>query len=377
MARRLQAAAGAADLVARYGGDEFAVVLAQGTTVEQAAAAADRFRAELAAPMQVGDVVLTVGCSVGMSMTTDPQMDVLGLVEQADRDMYRDKSRSVGRLARPDRPPPLRPAPVPAITLRCGAIPCRARWPHRWRAGRRAPYWAIPWSGAADPVPPVRRSAMPAEQERHAVVVQVGTLGGPWRRTPVRFRWWWFAMVAAVIAALAALALWAPGPDLAHHPHPARDAHPARPDAARRSLSDDAVDACGEPAGRLHPVHAAGDRRDAGLRPARRGGVPAGRRGDDPGAADGLVAGGAQHRVVGPAGCGRRRGASILLTGSHDWTEPVPVWAMLPLSAVLGRGDRVPEPGVDRRLGRSWSVPPPGPSTWPTGATSSPSGRSR
>jgi len=89
-----------------------------------------------------------------MSMTTDPQMDVLGLVEQADRDMYRDKSRSVGRLARPDNGD-VRPAPVPVVhppvwshTVQGALAAPVASWPE-------APYWAIPWSSATDPVPPV------------------------------------------------------------------------------------------------------------------------------------------------------------------------------------------------------------------------------
>src|SRR5664279_6505679 len=153
MARRLQAAAVAADLVARYGGDEFAVVLGEGTTDAQATAAADRFRAAMAPPMQVGDIELSVGCSVGMSMTTDPQMDVLGLVEQADRDMYRAKWHAIGRSPRDDDGAVTAasiPAPVPTIhppvwshTVQGALAAPVAIWP-------ATPYWAIPWSGTAD-----------------------------------------------------------------------------------------------------------------------------------------------------------------------------------------------------------------------------------
>ena len=154
VARRLQAAAGATDLVARYGGDEFAVVLAEGTTATQAAAAADRFRAELAAPMQVGDAVLTVGCSVGISMATDPRMDVLGLVERADRDMYRAKSRSEQRLADTDKVD-IRPARVPVIRPPVWSHTVQGALAAPVASRPEAPYWAIPWSSAADPVPPV------------------------------------------------------------------------------------------------------------------------------------------------------------------------------------------------------------------------------
>jgi diguanylate cyclase (GGDEF)-like protein len=91
VAARLQAVAGPYDLVARYGGDEFAVVLAPGLTVEEIAAAAESYRLALVEPLVVDDLRLTVDGSVGVASTADPRMDVLGLLASADLDMYRRK----------------------------------------------------------------------------------------------------------------------------------------------------------------------------------------------------------------------------------------------------------------------------------------------
>ncbi|HEU0305132.1 MAG TPA: GGDEF domain-containing protein [Gaiellaceae bacterium] len=75
-----------ADLVARMGGDEFAVLLA-GATPEEAGVVAEKIRAAVAALWPLG---LHGGVSVGVSAAGRGAGDVLG---RADRAMYADKRR--------------------------------------------------------------------------------------------------------------------------------------------------------------------------------------------------------------------------------------------------------------------------------------------
>jgi diguanylate cyclase (GGDEF)-like protein len=88
---RLSAAVRAEDLVARIGGDEFAVVAPAVGDRATAEGIAARVLAVLEMPIEVDGVAHRIGASIGIAMTSAPVVDGPTLVAAADRALYRVK----------------------------------------------------------------------------------------------------------------------------------------------------------------------------------------------------------------------------------------------------------------------------------------------
>lgn len=94
LAVRLYSCVRAIDTVARYGGDEFAMILTNLNDAGEVNAVIDRIRAATRQPFVVLGERIEVGVSIGVAMFPSDASDGEGLVVHADRDMYRCKRRS-------------------------------------------------------------------------------------------------------------------------------------------------------------------------------------------------------------------------------------------------------------------------------------------
>lgn len=92
MAQRMREAVRESDTVARLGGDEFAVLLSAVASAENACRVANMIRNRVEHPVNLptGDVV-TISCSIGVSVYPDHAGSVRELLQLADMAMYRAK----------------------------------------------------------------------------------------------------------------------------------------------------------------------------------------------------------------------------------------------------------------------------------------------
>lgn len=102
VAERLQAQSRRSDLTARFGGDEF-VMLLVGASHNQCQVAVDRHYQALTTPFEIGSQAHTLGCSVGVALYPEHGASVDELARYADLTMYQVKAGGGGiRVYQPD-----------------------------------------------------------------------------------------------------------------------------------------------------------------------------------------------------------------------------------------------------------------------------------
>ncbi len=88
------------DTAARFGGDEFTVLLAQPTSAAAAVQTAELIQREIARPIEIGGHRIFATASIGVAF--DREADADQLIHMADTAMYRAKARSKGHCEMSD-----------------------------------------------------------------------------------------------------------------------------------------------------------------------------------------------------------------------------------------------------------------------------------
>lgn len=97
-AQRIVSSVRETDTVSRHGGDEFLILLTELTQVADAVRVADTVITALGVPSRLGDHVLRLRASIGISIYPDDGEDMQLLIDQADAAMYRAKRGGLGRF---------------------------------------------------------------------------------------------------------------------------------------------------------------------------------------------------------------------------------------------------------------------------------------
>jgi diguanylate cyclase (GGDEF)-like protein len=123
----------AADTVSRHGGDEFVVLLAEVSNGSDAMLVAQKTRALLGAPNQIGSHALRLSASFGISLYPEHGEDATTLIEHADTAMYQAKRRGAGSCVFygegvGDHTSRLEGRPAPASARPLHALPALQGW---------------------------------------------------------------------------------------------------------------------------------------------------------------------------------------------------------------------------------------------------------
>jgi diguanylate cyclase (GGDEF)-like protein len=99
LARRLQSELREVDILGRYGGEEFLIILLE-TDLEVAVQAAGRLRLHAAQPLKVVDgLEISITVSIGAAAIQDSTRDLAALIASADAALYDAKRAGRNRVA--------------------------------------------------------------------------------------------------------------------------------------------------------------------------------------------------------------------------------------------------------------------------------------